>query len=482
MALLQGKGAAALAVNRRMHAAVMQEQHWGELQSRAKLLTKPADVLGILEAMNLASSDTEIPVLEGERTHEASVLAELASTMGRRHWGDKQILEKVRVAIMALPIPARHAPLQIWLKAHASAVGSSRCPGKSWPRDLYEQLPATEKAILCTSLISSASWGRNYDAAALGLDGSRWLDIAKAIDPAGLESFTQAVLETRRSRDDPEHWDWHRHSAAVKAIFRDSAQLEPARRALVISGILCHASCILREATALNDAEIPRADMAREGSLWRELLDAVPARHAYAVLSRLSWQPSSLDDRGSPWKGHQDIAAAEVRRLMERVTSEEPQALTAAQRAELLFKLDVMEGKNFEECWFAMMDLCERPETPISDLKRLVDELVRALPKIKSDQGWRRMLALCQSPRISPVKQARLLSLMEITLPTETSTYFQCQERFDLAFRLAERDGPREAVQAMLPSMPPEYRKRALDMHVRRSKEELSDMLYRLMQ
>lgn len=483
MALLRGKGTAMTAVNRRMHAALAEEKHWAELKSRAKSVVTPADVLGILEAMNLASNGEAIPVLKGKRTREASVLAQLASSTGRRHWAEQHphIVEQVRLAIMALPIPARHAALRRWLEVHPAAGSGKRCPGRSWPSDLYDQLPANEKAILCTSLISSCCWGEHYDAVALGLIRRRWLSIAKEMDTAGLESFTQAVLETRRVDKDPVYWHWHGHRAAVKEILRDSAQLDPARRALVISGILCHASRILREASELEDAGIPRADMAREGSLWRELLDAVPPRHAYAVLSRLTWQPSAHDDRGCPWHGYRDIAAAEVKRLMARVTSEEPEALTAIQRQELLFKIDVLEGTNFEDSWFAVMDLCERPETPTADLKRLVDELAKALPKMKSDRAWRRMLALCQSPRLSPVKQARLLALMESTLPTETSAYFQCEERFDLAFRLAERGGPIEAIDAMLLSMPAGRFEQALDLILGRSREEVRAALQRLM-
>lgn len=474
LSLLPSNGSNLRAVSRGIGEAVHEQHRWKVLKSRVKSVSTPKDVGAVLEDLGLASTGTPLSVLKGERTREAEVLAALASRTKTSYWRAhaESVGEPLLRAIMALPTPARHAPLRLWLQAQCNEPDPADARGR-WSQ-LYRQLPARDKAKLCVGILPQYGYQSVHHAAALGIDDrERWLDIARELNNDELKAFAGAVVESWRLGSESEDVFLER----VLEIVEVSSALGPARLSAVIAGILTYARQILTLAPPGVAPVLVEDSVVQDDTVWRRLLAAVPAREALGPLLECASQAAMMlwvDPHGVG-----ALMAPEVKRLLDRVSGEAPDALTDAQRSEILMKLHRCPDVDITPHWFTLIEYCERPKTPSADVRRLAYALCAALPRVTDRSAVHRLLALCQSPRLSLVMQAKLLSNLEQNQPAE-SPWFQCKERFDAALDVARRDGPLEALYSVLLALPPEHFERALDIVRERGKAAMVQMLSHL--
>lgn len=432
-------------VCRRAHQAVSEDLRWEALHKRVAKARTRDDIFGVLRALGIDPDLSPPALLGGERTREARVLAVLIAqaVLVCRSAADGAVRPALFRAVMTIPRPARYDALLAWLHAcandptdggHADAEAAT----------CYAALPPPCKAQFCISL---ARLSPEHRPAWLGLDTPQgepaWLDIARGISPTMTAALTRAVVQFA-TRGDGECAPWPVLSSAVRNVLNAAAALDDARRAAVVGGLMEYGRCILQEQNLPGDFHGTPAGLA-EGSLWRTMLDAIPARHALLPLRQLA-SAFRVGYRG------EYIPVDEARALMDRVTSEAPDALTPLHRQEILLILyRGLSEAELQSCRSTTLCACDDAGTPAADMRAMAFLLVDTLKRSADQDTLGRMVALCASPRLSPADQAELLAqLIRKVCPSG----LPLDSVFRRAIDLAEHNGPLTALQVALPYMP----------------------------
>lgn len=431
-------------VCRHAYQAASEDLRWDALHKRAANAATRDDIFGVLRALGIDPASAPPALLPGERTREARVLAALIAQALPvcRSAADGAVRPALFQAVMAIPQPARYDALLAWLQtlvkpgigAHADAEAAT----------VYAALPPQCKAQFCIGL---ARLFPEHRPAWLGLDTSQgtpaWLDIARGISPTMVVALTTAVVKFA-TMGDGAYGPWPVLSSAVRNVLNAAAALDDARRAAVVTGLMEYGRCILREQKLSDDSHGTPAGLA-EGSLWRTMLDAIPARHALVPLHQLAWHfRAGFRD--------EDIAANEARSLMDRVTSEAPDAMSPLQKQEILLILyRGLSEAALQSCRSAALCACEDAGTPAADMSTMAFLLADTLDRSTDEHTLGRMLAICASPRLSPADQAELLARLIRAVCTSA---LPLDSAFRHAIDLAEHNGQLMALRVALPYMP----------------------------
>lgn len=459
-------------VSRKVLHATSEQRHWEALRNRACAARTTVDVFAILQSLGLPATSPELQPLEGERVREAALLHTLIKRLAYSLLpGQHSVLSQPLLrAIMALPTPARYEPLLAWLEMNEFYLGKENITPSALSPSLYAALPAQQKARLCIALCYEDHAG-SFDTRALGVHGDAWLDIARQLCPADIPPFMHAVMETRRSSNQAVSSNWPAVEQAARAMLNAAMTLDEARRAAVIAGLMGFGDCILSQRARGEEYDGDTASLASNQSLWRALVDAVPARFA---LQPIHAMVNCFRESGTPWR---NIAAMQIATLIDRVSQQEPAALPPAVRDEILlhFAAELTEPQR-RACWFDLLQRCEDGETDPRDLPRMVSRLADTAYLLHDPSRWRRLLAFCRSDRLCPIDRARLVARIEPAIRASLPE-LELAGRIELGLDIADRNGPLIALGAVAPILRPADEERAHRILAGRAPSEIWELL-----